>query len=319
MTGEDRVTAAESGPVWPRSPLSAEDLIPDAALRSADRDDLDHDAVAAVLSDLARSVEPPANIALFGPWGSGKSSVFAMLRDRLALVDASVKVVRYDAWKFGGRSLQRNFLVQVAESLGVARATFLSNVHSATERTRLRLGRYLWRNKSSLLGAGLLAVLVSAAWLLVSSWVRANSTSIGFGKAVSAAIPGAGIVLGAVIAGLLLSNQTLATAVEKRTRSPLEDADEFSTAFDELIKWVTRKPTLWRDWFLPAMKDPRLIRGSGGSGRPRRVKRLVVFIDELDRCDPKDVAQTLVDLKTSWTTSVVCSSSRQTRRCWSLR
>lgn len=57
--------------------------------------------MAAVLSDLARSVEAPANIALFGPWGSGKSSVFAMLRDRLALVE----VVRYDAWKFGGRSL----------------------------------------------------------------------------------------------------------------------------------------------------------------------------------------------------------------------
>jgi hypothetical protein len=52
------------------SSLLKADLIPDGVLADSSGDSLDHGPVARVVAELARSVRTPANIALFGPWGS---------------------------------------------------------------------------------------------------------------------------------------------------------------------------------------------------------------------------------------------------------
>lgn len=257
------------------------DLIPDGRLADASGDDLEHDAVAAVLADLVSKVQTPANIALFGPWGSGKSSLYGMIAARLEMrADSGVKMIRYDAWKFGGHSLQRNFLSHVAEELEL-KDRHISRIHGATETSRLRLGRFLRRNWGSLVVALLLAFGLAAGWAFLSAWaatewgVGTSANDAKFEAELVRSLPSAAVVFGAVIAGLLLSNQSLASAVEKRTYSPMQDADQFFAAFERLMKTVTR----WR------LTKPR-------------TKRLVVFVDELDRCHPSDVAKTLTDLLT---------------------
>ena len=75
------------------------DLILDAALKEASHDRFDHEAIARVVADLAVNAPPPINVALFGPWGSGKSSFFGLLNERLAASGQTIKVARYDAWK----------------------------------------------------------------------------------------------------------------------------------------------------------------------------------------------------------------------------
>ena len=56
------------------------DLIPDRALRMQDEDEFEHLAIAERVADLLAVAEPPLNVALFGSWGSGKSSFASLLR-----------------------------------------------------------------------------------------------------------------------------------------------------------------------------------------------------------------------------------------------
>lgn len=81
---------------------------------------------------------------------------------------------------------------------------------------------------------------------------------------------GAGTVLGLVVAGLLVGPKALESANQKIIREAPSSDDQFARYFERLVEDVTDK------------------------GK----KRLVVFIDELDRCTPQDVVATLVDLKT---------------------
>ncbi len=262
-----------------KSMLTKQDLIPDAALKNSGDDRLDHAPVARIVSDLARAVHPKSNIALFGPWGSGKSSIYAMMKAEVEAADPSIRVVAYDAWKFGGNSLHRNFLMHLAQTLNVPSDRYLADLHGSSESTRLRLGTFLMNNKASLVIAFAIATLSGGAWLALSSWAASRIADTAFRSEVIKGAPSAAIVFGAVIAGLLLSNQSLASAVEKRTRSPLQDADQFSTAFDALMAFVTRPKRIWEI-------------------KRKKVDKLLIFIDELDRCSPEDVVATLIDLKT---------------------
>lgn len=66
--------------------LTGAGLISDSALRDGDGDAFRHQPIAARAVELAVSAAAPVNIALFGPWGSGKSSFYtleARLRRRL--------------------------------------------------------------------------------------------------------------------------------------------------------------------------------------------------------------------------------------------
>src|SRR5687768_6101507 len=98
--------------------LTAEDLIPDVRLRAASDDAFRHSAIAAQVAELAACADTPVNIALFGPWGSGKSSFYELVRQKLEDRDKGIRLVRYDAWKFGGASMKRNFLSNAASELG---------------------------------------------------------------------------------------------------------------------------------------------------------------------------------------------------------
>lgn len=250
--------------------LTADDIVADAALMAIEDDRFDHQAVAAAVGDLVCSAKPPVNIALFGPWGSGKSSFYALMQERLASRQTKVRVVQYDAWKYGGESLKRNFITSLAKSLGYDSDEFSKALTQTRESNSFDLKAWLKANWKSM-GLGVsVAVGLAVLWLLLMTLATWAAQRNGISAAVLRALPGAGTVLSVAVAALLLGPKALESANVKISEAPPASDDQFATAFANLAKKAT------------------------DNGK----NRLVVFIDELDRCAPSDVVTTLKDLKT---------------------
>ncbi|MDX2357966.1 KAP family NTPase [Dietzia sp. PP-33] len=248
------------------------DLILDAALTEAGQDRFDHEAIAAVVADLALNVTPPVNIALFGAWGSGKSSFFGLLDQRLATSGQAVETATYDAWKYGGRALKKHFVGSVAEQLGLGGDDFDRSLAHGQEEARLDLWAWVKENQRSLwLGAGM-ATALAVAWLILVSLINwVVNWDAGFSNASKVAVTTVGTVLSVGFAALLFGPKILESAVVNVKEAAPDTDDEFAKSFQRLVD--------------------KTIDAKAG-------ERLVVFIDELDRCSPKDVVATLIDLKT---------------------
>jgi hypothetical protein len=251
--------------------VDPEDLVPDRRLKETGEDKLEHDAIARSVAEIAMVAEAPTNIALFGPWGSGKSSVYSMIETHLKALRADAALVRYDAWKYGGQALKRNFIESISDDLGVNDAEEGSGLHQSTETVELRLGSWLKSNWWSLTLGVLVAIGVAMISLGLLSWASVALTHIPIVDAVKSSIGPAGTVLGLALAAMLVGPKVLEGAVRKRTVTPPSSDDQFSKRFGTTIDRILKK---------------------------HKATRVIVFIDELDRCSPGDVVSTLVDLKT---------------------
>ena len=250
------------------------DLIRDTALIEATQDRFDHEAIAGVVADLTLNAAPPLNIALFGPWGSGKSSFFGLLRQRISESGKRVEVVRYDAWKYGGRALKKHFIGSVGRELGLNGDDLDESLAHDQEKLRLDLKAWLKDNKGSLALGLFVAIGVSVAWFALVSlagWAVNRGGWHGLSTQMKAAVGTIGTALSLSFAALLVGPKILESAVVKVKDAAPETDDEFARSFQRLVEEQIDVPA---------------------------GERLVVFIDELDRCSPKDVVATLIDLKT---------------------
>lgn len=247
------------------------DLIIDAALTDSAQDRFEHRAIAKVVAELAVNAAPPVNVALFGPWGSGKSSFFGLLTERMTASGAPVKIARYDAWKYGGRALKKHFVGSIADQVGLGGEDF--DARLARDRETLRLDLWAWfkTNWRSLFVGLVLAILITALWFGIVWAATWFVNRHGYQSAARGAITTIGTVLSLTFAALLIGPKILESAVVKINDRAPETDDEFTTSFQKLVRQAI----------------------DVGKG-----ERLVVFIDELDRCSPEDVVATLIDLKT---------------------
>jgi KAP family P-loop domain len=286
--------------------MRAGDLIPDRALRARDRDAFDYAPIAARIAELCCVAEPPINIALFAPWGSGKSSLFTLIEAGLEEREMRTKLIRYDAWRYGGRALRRNFISHTARELRLPEddpryGEFHRGLYQNQRRVTFSLAA-LWRqltrgHLTPLVAIGLVGLLVGIVLALDAVLVGAIASTV---VALAAAIIEAG-------------------KVEVEQSRPSED-EEFSARFGRLIDLATQGRSQgpgerqrlivalrtlagkvaersglyelrmrWSGWIAP-----QPIRGR----MPASYERLVFFIDELDRCSPSDIAETLKALRT---------------------
>lgn len=241
------------------------ELVDDRALESVDADRLRHSDLATELTDVIGSVKAPASIALWGPWGSGKSGLAYLLETDLRERLPKARYVRFDAFKFAETPLRRHFVSQVAEGLGVKGEEFRDGLYRSTVKTDLKVPA---RSVGDLLLVflGVLVVVEAAAVALVVLLAAASPGS--FAQAFHAAIAsGLGLALapaGILAAFIALAGQSL--PVTRTATAPSSD-EEFERLFRRLVE--------------KAKADP-----------------LVVFIDELDRCSAEEVVSTLEAIRT---------------------
>jgi len=56
-------------------------------------------------------------IALYGKWGSGKSSIIKTVKEEIEEEGKDIKFILYDAWKFSEDSFRRSFLIEISKNI----------------------------------------------------------------------------------------------------------------------------------------------------------------------------------------------------------
>jgi hypothetical protein len=278
--------------------ISREDLIPDHALAAAGQDGRaadpaavdDHLEYGRFVDQLARlvtEVTPPVNVALFGPWGSGKSSIGNLLKQRVAELSqgATIGFVRYDAWRYAGLSLRRSFLSDAANALGVRAERYHRRLYQDRRTGEFQLGTLARSlpSAAAVFGVMLVATIFVIAGLAGLSSVFTSEDFFGQIKSSAATIlPAAGVV--SLIAAV--AKPFFDMSAVQIQESALAADEQFRDALDELIQDGL-------DQLRPTHRK-RLRRRSVSGERDR----VVFFVDELDRCAPEEVVEALRALKT---------------------
>jgi hypothetical protein len=255
--------------------VSEADLVPDRALRARDDDAFNHDAIAANLAEHVARAETPLNIALYGPWGSGKSSAHELLRRRVER--KSVKLVRYDASRYGGESLRRNFISHAASELGFAPSKATRHFHEGLYEGRKTAGVEMPATKEGLgrllspLVPFVLIFLALLAGVALVGWGVSYLTDKNAPNQVAAFLTGLAVPVGVMALLVAAAKAALDGATVTAEQSQPSADEEFRRRFDELVDEARSK---------------------------HGIERLVFFVDELDRCTPADVVKTLISIKT---------------------
>ncbi len=240
------------------------ELIDDRALESFDQDRFGHADFVEELALLATSVQTPSNIALFGAWGSGKTGLANLLRQRLE-EEKGVQVAMFDAFKYAEAPLRRQFLSQLALELGIANEEFREDLYRTTVSNKVKIPTI---DLLKLLGIFLLSMFAVEALITVAVVITAAITD----QAVSTVLGrffDAGLLLAVAPASFLTILAGLAGKVLtlERTASAPSSEEEFERLFRRIVS-------------------------------ESKAKRIVVVVDELDRCSPKEVVSTLETIKT---------------------
>ncbi|MGW1130291.1 KAP family P-loop NTPase fold protein [Streptomyces griseoluteus] len=246
------------------SRMAPDDLIRDREVDSAQSDRLAHSHIADQLYDVVLSVATPTNIAVWGPWGSGKSGVANLLK---GLLDkrADVRFVRFDAFKYAENPLRRNFIIAAATALGIKDAKFHEELYGGRVAVKLQFGRNdvvrLLRMFGLTFGA---VVAFFGAAMALFAWLHGGAFRPTFANMAAGALK-AGLAPAALLTSLMV---LVSRTLTREHKTDAADSDEqFERIFAELVSRAD-------------------------------VERLVVFVDELDRCKPSDVVATLDALRT---------------------
>lgn len=250
-----------------------EDLIDDRELKDANDDELSHEPFARQLTAIALSIEAPANIALFGPWGSGKSGIANLVKKYVEEEAQSRKgrasayrFARFDAFKYADNPLRRNFISAVARELNITDRRFSADLYADQTTTDVTLTRQATGRI-----VGIFAVVlgvVAAVGLLAaffSAWIIDGSAADKTFDNLARKFVSMSIVPSALLTALI---GLLGAAFQvKRSTSRPESDEEFETLLGNLVVAT-------------------------------QAERIVIFVDELDRCSAEEVVGTLDAIRT---------------------
>lgn len=240
------------------------ELVQDREVEDPTEDRFDHRQIADQLANLSLSVPDPSNIALYGPWGSGKSGIGNLVQKQLAQ-SRDVRFARFDAFKYAENPLRRNFVSAVAAALDIHDDEFHGDLYAgrtttdfAVPATRLARLAATFLSLAFVICLGLLAIVAGVAAIQNGPFgddFRTMSKQV-----INAALAPAAL-LSALVA---LAGRSL--GVERKI-DKAESDEQFEKVFSRLIRRANKH-------------------------------RIVLFVDELDRCAPADVVATLDAVRT---------------------
>lgn len=219
------------------------------------------------------------SIGVYGGWGTGKSTILRTAKTKLEInPKRKVKVVVYDAWKYVNDSFRRTFLMQLQNELNLKETPeterFYKNVTEEIE------PKIMVRQRGLLITIAVLAIIWVGIGVLDATGVIQSSMTW------AALISFASLVIA-------LFNGVFYDLKVSQTRNVLFAPEQFEECFRQIVKQVLRK-TEWYKKIYHSVGD--FI--SPSDSVIHDLDKLVIVVDNLDRCS-NDVAYTLLtDIKT---------------------
>src|SRR4051794_21810591 len=232
----------------------------------AEDDAFGHRDYVDVLDETVPRLPSPFTLGLFGAWGSGKSSILEALGARVVRREDAA-FARFDAWKYEGDPLRRQLMLAVTAQLGkTGKLKRRFSVRRHLERydadiagSRPRL-ELDWRGVvKAFVHAGFAAAFVYGLFRLLPELGVGETNTL---KTTLTAATGAVTFVLTAVAGVVGIQR------QQVTRHRLEDADQFAESFERLLR------------------------------KGLAVPRLVIGVDNLDRCAPERVTEILAIIKT---------------------
>lgn len=179
MTSADNSQTPETPKL---GPVTADELVDDRALESTTDDRFRLTDFVEELAERVRVTPTPANIALYGAWGSGKTSLGNLLQATFKS-DKAVAFGRFDAFKFAEVPLRRHFLASVATWFEIKKPAYSDDLYRETKKHDFHV---TWRNVGELVlaifVAALCLTLVMSLAALVIAAISHPAHTAAFGK-----------------------------------------------------------------------------------------------------------------------------------------
>lgn len=246
-------------------------FVSDEPITSEDDDKFRHGEYVDSLERILRNTEPPWHIGIFGEWGSGKTSIIKLLYNRIeenSDFDNTV-CVEFDAWSHAEGSIRTELLLELDRKIGeeIGRENGVLGEDEITSRLY-----DVEEEEESVSPSGKERIIefVSQNPFLVASF-------LGIGLAAGAAAHLGRMNIASVIAtGLLLpvfgyiikQFDTVTQTVQRRYMHPRK---EWSGAYERIFDLIIQESD---------------------------AEKVIISIDNLDRCESSTVLDVLVTLKT---------------------
>ena len=223
-----------------------------------------------VIFESITSSDENFNLAISAQWGEGKSTILEQLEPKL--IAQGYKVLKFNPWKYTQDiiSLKRKFLIDVYSQLGLSLNE--TNLYSQQENnvsisTSKQIVEVLKTFKSYTLYFIAASVVIFLPLVLVKLYLKQD---LDLFKYVS------NLLILPTITGLFPFLQKISEIKVKQISPKIESAEQFEKLFNDAIKKVLKKKSLF--------KQDR--------------KKVIIFIDDLDRCNQHEVEQVLTALFT---------------------
>lgn len=235
----------------------------------------------AALNEIVTTAETPLTVGVFGTWGSGKTSLMRMLRDDIEKQGlAGRRTVWFTAWKYDQQDvLWRALILRVLDALYPRE----SGEGAREEREILKAEKGSPEEKL----IALLNRLEESVYQAVD-WEEIGPRAINWWQFVGG-VSKAGLETAATLgtAGLFPQLKKLAGGDD----TPADDIKKAAQAISKEARQYHRRQLRHMEEFETMFKEAVQLIAPNGEGR------LVVFVDDLDRCLPEKAIEVVEAIK----------------------
>lgn len=214
-------------------------------------------------------------IGLFGAWGSGKSSIIrtfkGLITNKYEEKNKKVKIITYDAWKYANDSFRRMFLLQMQQDLGFEKTELMNKFYLNSSEDAHIDSKINWRE---------LWFGVILAFVVVFSIVKFTDFSADH-KIIATALVSFGSLVFSIWRGMFKE-------VKVNIQRPhLFAPEQFEDCFNEMCERAHTKGNIEQSYL-------KYIKGDKGESG---IDRLIIVIDNVDRCSPQLAYELLTNIK----------------------